>query len=154
MPIATFSYPSFIQTYPQFRSLNSATLELFYRQAGYYWRNDGTGPCVTDAFQADVLNLLTAHIAQLFGPLFACTTDGTPASGLVGRISSASEGSVSVSAEFPSSPNGAWFLQTPYGAMYWQMTAAFRTMRYVPGHPRNFEPVRGFPALFPGRTLT
>ena len=78
-----------------------------------------------------LLNLLTAHYAKLFG-----TINGEAPSGLVGRISSATEGSVSVSAEGPPASNSSWwYLQTPYGAAFWNATANMRTMRYVPGYP-------------------
>jgi hypothetical protein len=29
----------------------------------------------------------------------------------------------------------AYYLQTQWGAMYWQATARFRTMRYIPAPP-------------------
>ncbi|KAG1434388.1 hypothetical protein G6F55_014548 [Rhizopus delemar] len=59
---------------------------------------------------------------------------GQSPSGLVGRVSSATEGSVSVSSDY-SAPAGSaqWYLQTPYGAMYWEATAWLRVGRYVPG---------------------
>ena len=61
--------------------------------------------------------------------------------GLVGRISSASVGSVSVSTENAGATQSAsWYQQTQYGSTYWAMTASFRTMRYVPGPSRNMEP--------------
>ena len=44
------------------------------------------------------------------------------------------EGSVSVSADMGAvGSNTAWYLQTPYGATYWQLTAKYRRFRYVPG---------------------
>ena len=74
---------------------------------------------------------------------------------LVGRVASASEGSVSVSLEYASSTsvNQAWFFQTPYGAQFWQATAAYRQMRYVAPMPRNFNPWPpggGWPGGWPG----
>ena len=65
---------------------------------------------------------------------FAALHDRTIQGGLVGRISSASEGSVSVSAEMPSNTaSAAWYNQTPFGASYWQLTAKYRRVCYVPG---------------------
>jgi hypothetical protein len=40
--------------------------------------------------------------------------------GAVGRLSSASEGDVSGQFDFISTPNSAWWTQTPYGASCWQ----------------------------------
>jgi len=73
------------------------------------------------------LYMAVAHLAKLQGP---------GSSGNVGRIASASEGSVSVSFDYAGAgANSAFWLQTQYGALYWQVTAPFRTMRYVPGPP-------------------
>ncbi|EDJ4876599.1 DUF4054 domain-containing protein, partial [Salmonella enterica] len=60
----------------------------------------------------------------------------------VGRITSASQGSVSVSVDNSGSNDASWwYLQTPYGADYWQATAPYRSMEYVPG---------GSPSRYPG----
>lgn len=99
-------------------------------------------------FQRDnILAMTTAHVAKILGG-----SNGAPASGLVGRISDATEGTVSVSAEWASqvSAQSAWWLQTPYGAMAWQALAPFRTMVYVPP-PRGTNPAAaGFGPLYPG----
>jgi hypothetical protein len=74
-----------------------------------------------------------------------------PTTGMVGRINSKSVNGVSVSSEgFGVQGTQAWFLTTRYGASYWRATAAFRTMRYVPGPQRAFElPFRGIGRIFP-----
>jgi hypothetical protein len=65
--------------------------------------------------------------------------------GVVGRISDASEGDVSVSAqwEMPPSANAAYFLQTKYGAQYWTMTARYRTALFMPAPPGAYNPLVG-----------
>ena len=71
------------------------------------------------------------------------SASGTTAgpSPLVGRITSATEGSVSVSTQFDVPPGSAqWFAQTLYGAEFWTATAAYRTMRYLPSPARNMDP--------------
>lgn len=67
----------------------------------------------------------------------------SPPAGIVGRIASATEGSVSVAAEYDAPPNAsqAWLIQTKYGAEYWSATAKYRTARYVPN--RNTNPTPG-----------
>jgi hypothetical protein len=75
-----------------------------------------------------MLGLLTAHIATLFAPL-----NGQPSPNMVGRISGASEGSVSVSYDIPTIAGAEWFGLTKFGWMYWQMTLPYRTFRYIPG---------------------
>src|SRR5208282_6034259 len=101
-----------------------------------YCRNDGGGPVCDANQQTLLLNLLTAHIAQLFAP----AKNGQSPSTLVGRINTASEGSVSVGAEFPATPAASWYITTQYGAAYWQLMLPFRTARYLPGYVRNQQP--------------
>ena len=132
--IGSFTYSDFIAAYPAFATAPpEATLEAYFALAGEVWlRNDGTGPVKTTALQTQLLYMLTAHLAQLFsGP------DGNDPSGLVGRISSATEGSVTVSTEYESTMNSTWFSQTPYGAAFWAATAAWRSFpAYLPGPTR------------------
>jgi hypothetical protein len=57
---------------------------------------------------------------------------------LVGRISPATEGTVSVQADVGVMPNtAAWYQQTKYGMGFWAAVAPLRKFRYVPGrsHP-------------------
>ncbi|MGZ2484282.1 hypothetical protein ACVITL_002805 [Rhizobium pisi] len=137
-----FNYANWAATFPQFSpALDEATVtNLILPIAEIYCRNDGGGPVSKAETQTVLLNLMVAHVAQLmYGPKGEGIT-GAGGSGIVGRISSATEGSVSVSAEFPTTPNNAWFLQTTFGAAFWQATAAYRTMRYIPGPRRNMNP--------------
>jgi Protein of unknown function (DUF4054) len=66
--------------------------------------------------------------------------------GVVGRISDASEGDVSVSAQWEAPPNAnqAYFTQTKYGADYWTMTARYRTAIFVPAPPGAYNPLAGY----------
>lgn len=130
--IAVFDYAAWIAAYPKF---NPSVTELqatgYFAQATMYLRNDGTGPVCDIPQQTNLLYLLTAHIATLFA-----TVNGVAPSPIVGRIKSATQGSESVDTDYGEQPpSAAWFLQTPYGAMYWQATAAYRTFRYRP-NPR------------------
>jgi hypothetical protein len=132
----TFNYANWAQLFPQFSNLTQTQVtQLIVPLAEQYCRNDGGGPVSSVATQTNLLNLAVAHVAQL---MFGSTTQ--PLSPLVGRISNAAEGSVSVGTDFPTTPNNAWFLQTPYGAAFWQACAPYRTMRYLPGPRRLFTP--------------
>ncbi len=72
-----------------------------------------------------LLYLLTAHYAVLQSRI----ESGNDA---VGRVSSATEGSVSASFDYGQvSQSAAWYLQTPYGAEYWSMTKKYRSFLYV-----------------------
>lgn len=83
--------------------------------------------------KATLSNLAVAHLVKL-----RLGDNSSAAQGMVGRITAASEGSVSVSLD--AGPIGsstmAWWMQTPYGAQFWLLTASHRQFRYVPGYPR------------------
>jgi hypothetical protein len=137
--IVQFDYPTWAAIYPELAANVSAPLaQTYFATATVVHRNDGIGPINDSTVQLALLNMAVAHLAALFGP----QANGQPASPLVGRISNASEGSVSVQTEYSdeSPPPMAWWVQTKYGATYWAATASFRTMRYLPGRPRNMEP--------------
>jgi hypothetical protein len=74
--------------------------------------------------------MVVAHLGTLSGVLTPAGQGSTATQ--VGRVSSASEGSVSASMDMgQQSKNAAFWLQTQYGATFWQATAKYRTMRYV-----------------------
>lgn len=128
MAVAVFSYPAWTSRYPELSGIDATLAGEFFEEATAYLDNSATGvvPCDTVTYQPRLrfLNMLTAHIAELNRP---------GGSQLVGRISSATQGSVSVSADMgPPSGSAAWYNQTKYGAAYWAATAQYRAFRYVP----------------------
>lgn len=132
-----FNYQTWIARYPEFTATVKADLaQEFFNEATIYHRNDGGGPVSNAAIQSTLLNIATAHIAQL-----AVGTAKKPASDIVGRITTAGEGSVSVSTEMQVPPGTAqWWNQTKFGAAYWAATAQYRTMRYLRGPVRPINP--------------
>jgi hypothetical protein len=136
----TFDYDIWVKRYPEFSNVDSDLAYLYWQEAGLYLNNDGGSPVATVERQDLLLGMLTAHIAQLNKH----NEDGSTVSDLVGRISSGNEGSVSVDADMdypPGSPQ--WYIQTKYGAAFWQATAVYRTFRYKRKIPRIFNPVFG-----------
>lgn len=130
--VAVPNYAAWSTLFPEFSNVSAPQYAMYFDLATQYCRNDGCGPVSTVAIQTRLLNLMTAHIAFIFAG--DSRSDG--ASGLVGRINSATEGSVSVGAEMPgANANSAWYLQTKYGAAFWQATAVYRTARYRRGPP-------------------
>jgi hypothetical protein len=123
MAVVVFDEVAFKARYPEFSALTSPVLAAYFTEATIYLNNTETSP-VTDATQrAVLLNMIVAHIAQL----------AASASGIVGRISSATEGSVTIQSEMgPMTNSQAWWMQTKYGASYWQATSSYRTFRYMP----------------------
>lgn len=129
MAVAAFNYQVWSARFPALASRVDASLaDAYFSEAGLYLDNTD-GSIVVDVGERGVLlNLLVAHIASING--------GSAASeaGLVGRIASVTEGSVTISAEYEvGSGTEKWFSQTPYGAQFWAATAKYRSATYVPG---------------------
>ncbi len=135
MGVVIFDPAAFKLRYPEFSSVDSALLQQYFTQATIYLDNTDFSRVSDLAVRAMLLNMLVAHIAFLYSG-----ANGRSPSGLVGRIDSASEGSVSVHADMPGvTANSAWYMQTKYGADYWNATAPFRTFQYISGHsPSNY----------------
>lgn len=130
-----FVYSQWLLQYPVFAAVPQATVEALVPLAEQYWRNDGTSPATTEALQRQLLYLMVAHVVML-----SVGTTGSNPSGLVGPVTTATEGSVSVGTNWPVTPASAWFLQTQYGALFWQLCAPFRTMHYRAGVRPVFSP--------------
>jgi hypothetical protein len=143
-----FDYATWVARYPEFAGVSQPLAQAYFNEAGLYFSNQGWTGALSIA--PTLLNMLTAHLAWLYAPRDASgnpASTGQPASPITGRISSASEGSVSVTTELNSSgsPSEAWFTQTKYGFSFWQATAQFRTAIYV-AHP-----TRIYDGVFPYR---
>ena len=121
--IVTFDPTAFVARYPEFSAMSAPALAMYFDEATIYLDNTPTSAVADVSRRAVMLNMLTALIAALNG-------NGKP-SGQVGRVSSASEGSVSAQLAY-AAPSGtrAWYDQTQYGASFWAATRSLRTMRY------------------------
>lgn len=129
--VVRFDRTEFDAAYPAFATLTDAQLQSAF-DVSTLFLNNSCCSIVQDAAQRQVLlYMLTAHVATLvYG------ANGQPPSGIVGRVDSAREGSVSVSAAYAAemSMSEAYFSQTQYGAMFWQATVAYRMGGYyTPG---------------------
>lgn len=126
----TFNFAVWVQRYPEFQGVDEWLAQAYFDEAGLYCANSIQNPALP--ILSTLLNMLTAHIAWL-----NATRNGEPASSLVGRISDATEGSVSVSVQNDYDPGTPqWYQQTKYGAAFWAATAPYRTARYVPNPTR------------------
>lgn len=132
------NYESWILRYPEFDAVESDTYDLYFAEAGLFCRNDGSSPVTTAAAQSALMQMLTAHIAALYSQSQGDPTPGDAknANTPVGRISDATQGSVSVRVDWPSAADSSamekWLSQTKYGAEYWAATLVYRQMRYRP----------------------
>lgn len=142
--VATFNYAIWSAIYPELAtSIPQAQARGYWYQAQLYCDNSPTS-VIRDLTQREILlGMMTAHIAALRAPL-----NGQPSSPLVGRITNATQGSVSVATQndYPAG-TAQWFQQTKYGAEFYAATAQYRSMRYVPGPVPIVEP---YGNKFPG----
>lgn len=126
MPAVIFDPAAFKARYPEFAAVADATLTACFNEAGLYLSNADNSPVQNITRRATLFNMLTAHVAYLGGLLSA---DGMPRP--VGRVSQAGEGSVSATFEYLTPGSAAWFVQSSYGASFWQATTSLRGFRYV-----------------------
>ncbi len=132
--VVTFNEAGFLSRYPQFTAFataNPGALQERFDEVTLLYINNTIYSIVKDTTERSILiNMAIAHILQLDG---AASPGGQGSTGgQVGRVSSASEGSVSASLDMGTTSNAsAWWLQTSYGASYWNGTAKYRTMRYA-----------------------
>lgn len=139
MGIAVFDYAVWSARYPLIAPKVSEPLaSSYFTEAGALYLDNTDCSIVQDVpTRLMLLNMLVAHIALLGG------AGAAGEAGLVGRISSATEGSVTIQADYNASPGSEqWYAQTGPGAAFWAATARYRTMRYVPG-PQPFLGVPG-----------
>lgn len=131
--VVVFDAAAFVLRYPAFAALNTAqpgVLQEYFDSATDFLNNTATSVVQDLTKRARFLNLITAHLATLDG-ILTPRGQGSQA-GRVGRLASASEGSVSSSFDNGSqSANAAFWQQTQYGSTYWAVTAPYRSMRFV-----------------------
>lgn len=126
MAAVVFNPAAFKARYPEFAQVADPTLSAYFLEAGLYLSNADNSPVQDLNRRALLLNMLTAHIGFVGGAL---GSDGLPRP--VGRVASASEGSVSASFESATPGTAAWFQQSQYGAAFWQATVSLRSFRYI-----------------------
>jgi len=124
--VVVFDPAAFKVVFDEFATVPDAKLNYYFNLAATTILDNSENACIPLVERTILFDLLVAHQAELKKRI----EEGN--SGLVGRISSASEGSVSISTDYQIQGNTAqWYNQTPYGAQYWAMTAKYRTFTYV-----------------------
>ena len=124
--VVVFDAIEFLALYPQFNNVfTPEQLTQFFNVACLLCDNTGNSKITDLAERKTLLYMLVCHIATL-------QQRGT---GMVGLLTSATEGKVSVGLQaYTNNPN--WYSQTQCGSMYWLATAKYRVgMRYVPWTP-------------------
>ncbi len=133
-PAVIFNYQAWVGRYPEFANISQTMAQAYFAEATLYLSNQGWIAALPAA--PTLFNMLTAHIAWLYAPRDANgnpSSTGSIAPKMVGRVSSAAEGSVNISTELTQgdSPALSFFSQSPYGLSYWEATRRFRTARYI-----------------------
>lgn len=137
MAIVVFEYAGWAALYPQFDTtvtepqadgcFDTATLFCANTDCAIVPYEPSRVPPILVRLR--ILYLLTAHVAAMqYGAVIGGTL--VAASPLVGRVSSATQGSVSIDTEMRGPELAAWFNQTQWGATAWQAMAPFRTAQY------------------------
>lgn len=134
MAIVTFDPAAFKIAFPDYANLTDEQLDSFFLVAELIVNNTDASivpydPTATPEVKERkiLLDLLVAHQSEL----------STRGNGSVGRPNSGSEGSVSFSLDMVTTGNSQWFLQTQWGATFWQATAKYRTARIYCGIPNR-----------------
>lgn len=136
-----FDYQAWITLFPEFANVSEPQADALFVQAQLFCVNDGSGPVCDPLVQTNLLYLMMAHLAALFQ-----LANGQPVNELVGRITNATQGSVTLAVNpdigVEDGPS-QWLAQTKYGYAYWYATAPYRMFRYFPGPRRYFGPIYG-----------
>ncbi len=127
MTVVVFDPTAFKVRYPVFAAVSDALLYLCFDDATLILSNSDDSPVQNATRRTQLLNMLVAHIAYLGGAL-------NPSGGAVpvGRVSQATQGSVSASMDYRTPEAQAWFSQTQWGVLFLQATLNLRSFRYIP----------------------
>jgi hypothetical protein len=126
--VVVFDATAFKVLFPMFATVADVLLEMNFAAAEMLVKNTCCSRVVDAVKRERLLNLLVAHITQLLNGI-----NGQPPAGIVGVVTSATEGSVSVDTTVGPIPfTAVYFAQTQFGLLFWQLTAPFRAFVYVP----------------------
>jgi len=128
--VVEFNYTNWAARYPELSAwVGQPLAQLYFDEATLYCDNTPCSPIANLSQRTMFLNMLTAHVAALNASL-----NNQPSNPLVGRISHAVEGSVTVQTQLDVPPGcPQFFAQTKYGIAFWVASAGYRTMHYVAG---------------------
>ena len=121
--VVEFDATEFRELFPVIQA-SDAQLSMFFQMAEGFLDNTECSIVSDLDARKNLLYMLVAHIATLNDQVESGNS-------VVGRVASASEGSISISLDYGTMGNNErWYLQTPYGANYWQMTKRYRSFLY------------------------
>lgn len=127
--VVAFDPAAFQAAFPAFATTSTDTLTANFALAELYLNNSPCSVVQDLTARAAMLNLITAHITFLLSR--AASNNGANAAA-VGQIQSAGEGTVNASFVAVQAKNAAFWAQSQYGLMFWQMALPYRMFRYFP----------------------
>ena len=138
MGVVTFDYTSWVKCYPTLAPyVNETQADCYFTIAELYLDNTERSVVRNVDKRSTLFGLLVAHIAYLNLP----ADQGGNGARTVGRASSGTRGSVSVSLDYPEAGSASavapWLNQTQWGAMFWAAMLPYRQARYV--HTRRIQ---------------
>lgn len=124
MAVAVFDYGLWSARFPTLAvTVASSLAGALFSEATLLLDNTDTSLVVDPGQRLVMLNLIVAHLAALTAP---------GASGAVGRVKHAQEGTVQTDLDYGIvKGDQAYWVQTAYGAQYWQITTPYRQMQYI-----------------------
>jgi hypothetical protein len=118
MSIVVFNPVEFRDLYPQFMDFSDAQILFAFDVACLVVDNSERSRVPyappEEMARRTILYLLVCHLCEL-----------KARGGVVGNVTSATQGSVNVSFTAPANPDGQWFFQTQCGATAWQLLAGY-----------------------------
>lgn len=129
--VVTFDYARWAAHFPEMAEFTpEARAEAFFDMAQNLYLNNSAASIVRDLKnRAWLYDLLVAHLAWLSRP----EAEGGAGPGSVGPVTEARQGSIAVRYDLQGQPPSAtWFMQSQFGAAYWQAISAWRSMRFIP----------------------
>ncbi|AVA33010.1 DUF4054 domain-containing protein [Cupriavidus metallidurans] len=127
--IVTFDPAAFVLQFPAFAAVPPDTLTMYFGMAEGFLNNTPASIVQDLTIRTNLLYLITAHIAFLMGR--AGSGDGSQAA-LVGQMTSAGEGTVNAAFAAVQAKNAAFWAQSQYGMLFWQMSLPYRSFLYLP----------------------
>jgi hypothetical protein len=126
--VVVFNATEFLASYPAFSLVPTVTLQGNFNLACTLLQNTCCSVVQDAPTRQTLLYLITAHVTALLNGV-----NGEMPQGVVGRVSGATEGAVSVQTDFKTqSEAAAFYSQTQWGALYWKASAQFRAAKYIP----------------------
>lgn len=125
--VVAFDYQNWLDIFPELSNVSERQASFYFEQAEGCVNNSPYSLVHDIKARKNILYLLTAHIATM-------AQQAAGGGSMVGRIASASQGSVSVStAPIDAGRGEQWYTQTSYGNNALQLLRPYIQMRMIPG---------------------